>query len=193
MNYKQELKRKGIHQLSLAIPIGYLLLPKSFVLHVLIPIALLIVSVDLARLYIPRVQKQFNRFFGPLLRPHENRRILGSSYLITAAVLTIWFFPENHKNYVILSLFFLIICDAAAALIGRKLGKHKIFDKSIEGTAAFFITALLIVFLFRAIPTSHGILGAITATIVELLPLPINDNFSIPIVTCLVIYVVYLL
>ena len=193
MNYKQELKRKGIHQLSLAIPIGYMLFSRSIVLQVLIPIAFLIVSVDLARLYIPRAQKQFNKIFGLLLRRHENRRFTGSSYLISAAVLTIWIFPENYKNYVILSLFFLIICDAVAALVGRKLGKHKIFDKTIEGSAAFFIAALLIIFLFRAVPASHGVLGAVTATIVEFLPLPIDDNFSIPIITCLIIYIVFFL
>ena len=189
MNYKQELKRKGIHQLSLAIPISYLLFSKTFVLNILIPVTLLVIAVDVARFKFPWFQKQFVRFFGVVLREHETRRFPGSTYLLTGAVLTIWLFP---KHYAVLSLFFVIIADTAAALVGKQIGKHKIFNKSVEGTAAFFISALAIALFFPTIAVPHAVVGAATAAIIEVLPLPVDDNLTIPVGTCFVLWLVFL-
>ena len=189
MNYSKELKRKSFHQLSLLIPIGYVIFSKTVLLLFLIPITVLFVAVDIARFTFPLLQKQFVLFFGFLLRAHEIRHLTGSSYLLLGAAVTIVLFP---KDYAILSILFLIISDTAAALIGKRFGKHRIMDKSMEGTAAFFVSAMFIALLYPGIPTTHALAAAAIAALIELLPSPIDDNFLIPVATCSVIWLVFL-
>lgn len=181
MNIKQELQRKGIHQLALAIPIGYTFLSKSLSLQILISIAVIVTIVDFGRFKLPWLGKIFSRIFHTLLREHETYRYTGSTNLLWGSVLVIWLFP---KNIVLLSLYFLIISDSAAALVGKLFGKHKIFDKSLEGTAAFFASATIITYFFPEFSLIQRISAAITAAIVELLPIPIDDNFLLPVATC---------
>jgi glycerol-3-phosphate acyltransferase PlsY len=85
---------------------------------------------------------------------------------------------------VVLALTFLAIGDPLAALVGRWDRKLRIFGKSIIGTAAFAggaIAAGFAIGLHPDIPFAWWIVpGAITAAIAELLPIPIDDNISIP-------------
>ena len=81
--------------------------------------------------------------------------------------------------------------DTAAALIGRKFGKHKFFNgKSVEGCAAFLITDWLIVtgayFItgFNWLILVFGLAGVMIAMVAELFneELHLDDNFSIPLI-----------
>ena len=79
-------------------------------------------------------------------------------------------------------MLFSIFGDAASAIVGVH-GKKKIFGKSIEGSLAFLVTCLVIS-LVLALTKIHlapvvFILGAFSATIIELLPLRVDDNFTI--------------
>ena len=59
----------------------------------------------------------------------------------------------------------LIVSDTAAALIGRKFGKHPFHGKSVEGTTAFFISALIVVAIAPKVlylPTEY-VIGAVAA------------------------------
>ena len=181
MNIKQELKRKGMHQLALAIPIGYTYLPKTISLQILISIAVIVTIVDVGRFKLPWLREIFSRLFNAMLREHESRRFTGSTYLLWGSVLSIWLFP---KDIVLLILYYLIISDSVAALIGKLFGKHKIFDKSVEGTAAFLVSASVIMLFFPGIPLIQRISAALSAAIIELLPIPVDDNFLIPVATC---------
>ena len=181
MNIKHELIRKSIHQLALVIPLGYTFLPKTLSLKILISIAVIVTIVDIGRFKIPWLGKLFSKIFKTLLREHETHKYTGSTNLLWGAVLVIWLFP---KDIVLLSLYILIISDSAAALIGKLYGKHKIFDKSIEGSTAFFVSAAIITLLFPEFPLLIRLSAALVATFVELLPIPIDDNFLIPVATC---------
>lgn len=177
MDYRREVKRKAFHQLALLIPIGYAIFPKTTLLWIVIPITYIVIGVEIVRFHIPAVQKLFMRIFGILLRDREFDKFTGSSYLLVGAIITIWLFP---KPYALLSLLFLIISDACAALVGKRFGKHKIFNKSWEGTAAFFISSVAISLFFPNLPLPQRITAVITATLIELLPLQIDDNLLIP-------------
>ncbi|MFC1553919.1 diacylglycerol/polyprenol kinase family protein [candidate division KSB1 bacterium] len=186
MSYIHEIQRKGIHQLSLAIPIGYWYLPETLFYQLIIPIAAIFISVDIARFKHPWFKRQFYRFFGSIIRQHEKNRFTGSSFLFFSVFITIYLFP---KNIAVLSLLFLIICDTIAALVGIKFGRHKIFTKSLEGSLGFLISALLIAYLFKPVGFYAGSIGAVTAAVVELLPLKIDDNFTIPIISSAVMII----
>lgn len=83
----------------------------------------------------------------------------------------------------------MILGDMSAAIFGISFGKVKIGHKSLEGTLAMFSVCFFIgINMFwdvhmREYPVT---LGAIAAALVELLePFGINDNLTIPLLSCL--------
>jgi len=82
----------------------------------------------------------------------------------------------------VLALLFLSVGDAAAALVGRALPVGKIWGKSIFGTLSGFLVCVFIgLTINNTLSAQIIIIGAISGMFIELMPLKINDNFSIPI------------
>jgi len=63
-SYGTEFIRKGIHFLSLLIPIIYYFVPRATVLWMLVPLTLLFSLSDAARLLIPSFGRLYSRLFG---------------------------------------------------------------------------------------------------------------------------------
>lgn len=200
-SYAVEFVRKTIHLCSLSIPVVYYFLPKSTTLAILIPLTLIFGLSDLARMYHPATREFYHKMFGWLLRKHERdddeRRLNGATYVLLSACLFIWLFP---KVVFITSFSILIISDTLAALVGRKFGKHPFLKKSLEGTAAFFLSALIVVALTPKAGSGAGeyVVGAVASfvgAIVEARFTLLDDNLSIPLsvgVTMWLLYIVFL-
>jgi dolichol kinase len=197
-SYASELIRKGIHLLSLAIPVAYYFISRETALAILIPIALLFGLSDAARLYIPSFGAVYRQFFGFLLRQHETRetrrRFNGATFVLVSALVCIWIFP---KVIVITAFAILIISDTAAALFGRRFGRHPFRNKTFEGTSAFLITALAVVAVapkvdYLAAEYAIGAVGALLGTFVEAFSGDlIDDNLSIPISIGFIMWTLY--
>jgi dolichol kinase len=137
--------------------------------------------------------------FGFLLRKHEldekKKNLNGATYVLISALICVFVFP---KVLVITAFSILIISDTMAALIGRKFGKHKFLSKSLEGTLAFFISAIIVVLIAPKIEGLFleyliGILAAAIAAIVENISYGwIDDNLSIPVSIGLAMWGLYL-
>lgn len=137
-------------------------------------------SVEFGKRYFPKFSKYFFQYLKPLLRSHElEGAITGATYYITGVLLCIIIFD---KSIAIACIFFIILGDTAAALVGKRWGRTKLIgNKSLEGSAACFIVCLLIT-LFWINPIV-GIAGAFFATLTELLPLRIDDNLTVPLIS----------
>ncbi len=115
--------------------------------------------------------------------------------MLLSACLCVLLFP---KVIVITAFAILIISDTAAALIGRRFGRHRFFTKSLEGSSAFFVSALLVVAVAPKIayaPVEY-LVGAVTAavaTVVEAAGIKVDDNLSIPLVSGAVMWGLYAL
>jgi len=202
IDYKSEILRKSIHFCSLSIPIIYYFITKETALSILIPLTLITVIIDFLRHFIKPLNQIIQRVFGVIMREHENdsvkKNLNGASYVFLGATITILIFP---KIIFITAFSMLIICDIAAALIGRRYGKHKFLAKSLEGTLAFFIFSILVV-LFTPKVEAHfleyviGIVGGAVGAIVENISYGwADDNFTIPIsigLTLLGLYYLFL-
>jgi len=185
-SYRVEIIRKAIHLCSIAIPIYYFLTPRTVALRLCATVTVFALTVDIARHYYPPLEQLVNRTFGWLLRSHEadrdRKRLSGATWVLISATLALWIFP---KIIAITGFCVLIVADMAAALIGRRYGRHKFLAKSVEGSAAFFLSALLVVTFLPKIEyaLSEYLVGAgaaLVATIVEALPIDLDDNFSVP-------------
>ncbi len=196
-SYQGELIRKGVHLSSLSLPIAYAFLDKWTVLWFLLPLTGFFLVTDLLRLFVPPFREFYHRLFGWLMREHERgagtRSLNGASYVLLAACICVFFFP---KVIAITAFSILIISDTVAALIGRRFGKRPFLGKSREGATAFLISALLVVIFtpkVSYVPTEYviGAVGALVGTVVESLPIRVDDNLSIPISIGAVMWLLY--
>jgi len=180
---KDELKRKAFHQLTLIYVFGYLWLPVSTVLWGLGIAAFIITVFETVRLTVPKVNELFTERFHGFYRSDEINKPSGLFGTVTGAFLTILIFDLifQEKAMVFASFLYLAFGDAAAALVGRTVGEHKMFSgKSWEGSAACFIVCLICgLFIFD---WKFAVAGALIATAVEAVPWKINDNFWMQII-----------
>lgn len=173
-----EIRRKIVHLATLIIPIAYYLTSKEVILTFLIPFFIFYLSIDILRRFHKGLGLIFKKyFFNRVLREKEVTSFMGSTYFLLSTILTIILFP---KGIAILSILFLILSDTVAALTGKLFGKISIFNKTVEGSIGFFLTSVLIVLAYPDIGFKEGLLGSICATIIEFLPLRIDDNLTIP-------------
>jgi dolichol kinase len=197
LHYRNEVVRKLIHLCSLSIPVVYYFISKERALWILGPLLLAFLSVDIARHYIPPVGQWFSRWFGWLLRRHEQegarKRLNGATYVLISAVICVAVFP---KVITVTAFAILIISDSTSALIGRKFGKTPFFHKTLEGSTAFFISAVVVVLLSPKIsyqPMEYviGVLGAVVGAFVESLSGVFDDNLTVPLSISLVMWGLY--
>ncbi len=197
--YRTELIRKTIHLCSLSIPIIYLFITRELALQLLVPMTLWFLVVDIARFFHKPTAELFYRWFGWLLRKHEqdklDKRLNGATYVLIASTLCVFLFP---KLLVITALSILIISDTTSALVGRRFGKRPFLEKSLEGSTAFFVTAVLVVLVtpkIAGLPLEYliGVVGAAVGTAAESAPLRLDDNLSVPLSICAVMWLLYAL
>ncbi|MBN1445958.1 MAG: hypothetical protein JW957_07630 [Candidatus Omnitrophica bacterium] len=105
--------------------------------------------------------------------------LTGDTYFIIAVFLLL-FFPESIS---IAALFFLVFGDAGSGLIGTRFGRTQILPgKTLEGFAGGFLFNLavaLILFPILVAPFFVLLAGVLTASVVEILPLKIDDNLTV--------------
>jgi dolichol kinase len=173
-----EIKRKIVHLATLVIPAGYALTSEETVLIFLFPLFILLLLVDLLRHFHSGLASLFRRYFlGRVLREEEKDTFMGSTYFLFSTILTILLFP---RPIAITSLLILILADTAAALVGKAVGRVAIYGKTLEGSLAFFLSSLLIVWIYPNLNRCSGSLAALGATLIEILPIKMNDNLTIP-------------
>ncbi len=181
-----EIKRKIVHLATLSIPIAYGMLPKETVITVLLTLFFGFLIVDLLRHYHSGMTSLFQKYFlGTVLREKERSTLMGSTYFLFSSILVILFFP---KSIAIVSLLILILSDTAAALVGKAIGKIRIFEKTLEGSLAFLVCSLLIVWVYPELNRLWGSLAALGGTLIELLPIRVDDNITIPLVAGAIIF-----
>lgn len=180
-----EAQRKALHITFILLPLALLetRLPwpnsKGEWRWCLIALALAAIAIDVIRIHEHRTRRFFIRFFGGLIREHERFGLLGSTYLLIAALLAVEIFPQPVAAA---ALGFTILGDGVAALVGRGWGRTRFFRKSLEG-AAGCLAACLAWAAFLAttgtLPWSVVVVGALVASLVELLPIPLDDNLAV--------------
>ncbi len=186
------VKRKLFRMVGLLFPIVYLL--SGLVLdpwHDRIPV-LVILGLFIAwmlfleswRFKNPRVNRWlFERFKG-FTKDKEREHLSSTTLFLLAAAVTIALFP---RGVALPALLFLTFGDPVAEIVGLNYGRVKLLrDKTLEGTlagaaACFLSGALLLPLEGLGLTVPVLLTGAAAAAITELAPLPLDDNFTVPI------------
>lgn len=155
---------------------------------------------EYARLRIKSFNKIAIKVMGPLMRSHEVEKISGTPFYIGSVLLSIIIFP---KMIAILSILFLAIGDPVSSIFGilwGDLGPRFSNGKSLIGTAAGMGICCVITFvtmIMNSVSPGAAILislaGGLAGGGAEMIPLEIDDNFSIPIVSGLALWVTFLI
>lgn len=188
MELKHEAARKSIHLALLVLPVlAWIFASREprLVGLVLGGLALATFVFDFARRRPGPVNDWTNESVGSLLRPHERRRLLGSTLYFAALALSFLLFP---RTIALAAMAFLVIGDAAAALVGRAFGRRLLRPgKTLEGTLACLIGCLVVTLvvpsLDPAVKTTGLLLGAAAATLGELASSGEHDNLVMPLLS----------
>ncbi len=194
ISFKQELIRKATHMGALVIPSGYYFMglerQTAFSIMLVIGVAMLII--DIARMrgwWLWR--KVFCYVIGLVIRKHEkDGDFTGATYILLTSALTIFLF---QKPIAIAALSFIIVGDSFAAVIGRRYGRIKFANKSLEGSLGCLFGTIIVASLTPGISLSVGLLGAVVATLVEAWPFGVDDNVSVPLLSGLTMHMAIML
>lgn len=183
--------RTLMRPLGILIIIFYLLFGKLFILIVIGAVTLFFILIDISRLSF----KNFNFFLlKNLFIKQKEMKIFSSMSLFCLASFIILLIFERKIAFV--ALLFLIFGDFFAKIIGILYGRRKFFTKTLEGTLAYFASCLLFGFFttyFWPISFLTVFCGALTASLIEVLPIGIDDNFTIGLISASVMYLINLI
>ncbi len=178
-SWVQELRRKAIHACSVFVPffsgVNYLL-----TLELLFTITVLYMVSEWVR--VNGIRFPILGFITRLcVRSNEIRQFtLAPLTLSVGVILSLVFFSELIACVVIVILAF---ADSFATIVGKFYGRAKIpynRKKSVEGSVAFFVTALICAVFF--LPLKTALIASFVSCIIETIPFKF-DNISIPLGT----------
>ncbi|MFQ6025880.1 MAG: diacylglycerol/polyprenol kinase family protein [Dehalococcoidia bacterium] len=167
-----------------SVPLAGIFAPPTEFLIVLGILAMLSLGLDLVRFRVSWLNRYFVTWLAPLLKSDEDRHLTGATYLLLSAFVAFLFFSQPVA---VLATFFLALGDPAAALAGRPAPGPRFFGKSPVGSTAFVVVSLLVVgaLITAGLVQYHWayLAGALVAGLVELTPIPLDDNLTIPLVS----------
>lgn len=187
---KKELRfwRTYLRPFAVLFPLFYLFLGKRFVLILVGTITLAFFIFDISRLTFNELNLTLLRTV--VIKQKEIRVFSSMSFFLLACFIIFLIF---EKEIAIITLFFLTFGDLAAKYFGILYGRRKIFEKTLEGLLAYFVACLLLGFLwsyFLEIYLSTIIAGAAAAAIAEVLPIGIDDNFTVGLISASIMHMV---
>ncbi|MCP5370056.1 MAG: hypothetical protein H6909_05160 [Rickettsiaceae bacterium] len=182
-----EIKRKIFHLSALLLPFSYIFISKLSMCIILFILSTIILSLDTYKNYSIKIKELIEKIFSPILRSEEKEGqslLSGASYMFIGLFITALLFP---KGLTINAWFILIISDSLAAIIGMIYGQKLENGKSLAGSIAFFVSAVVVsIFSYFIIPHNISfkiiIICCLATTMVEFFSssIRINDNFTIP-------------
>lgn len=195
---KREIRRKAFHIMAgMSIPVFYYLFmlwdQTWLATWILLAATASILAIDIIRLRHQFVKIIFIDFFGPMMRRHEISALTGATYLMISSLICILIFDDSVA---IAAISYLVIGDSLAAVVGRSIGRTKFFEKSFEGAGAGLLGCLAVGVLIVNLPATdlkylQMAAGALTAIIVEMLPIPLDDNIRIPLASGAVMHLLF--
>lgn len=125
---------------------------------------------------------------GPVMRDTEVNQLTGIPFYMASCLFSFLIFP---RHVTVLAIMYLAFGDPSSSFFGVLYGRNKIFpNKSLQGTLGGFVVCSVATFAylhFQEFPSGKvlllSLLGGFAGAVSELLPLNVDDNFAIPVVS----------
>jgi glycerol-3-phosphate acyltransferase PlsY len=181
--------RLYLRPLAFLLILIYFKLERKIVLTFLGALTLFFLVPDLLRL----ISNQINRFFfvkvRKIYKEKEKTRFSSITFFLVSFFLTLLLFEQDIA---VVAISFLIFGDFFSKIYGLRFGRTPFFEKTVQGSLAHFCACLMAGYIlhpFVQISLPVIFLGGLVASLVEALPLGIDDNLSVALISASVIYI----
>jgi diacylglycerol kinase (CTP) len=128
------------------------------------------------------------RVMGPVMRQSEVNQLTGIPFYMASCLFAFLIFPHHIA---VLSILYLAFGDPFSSFFGVLYGKNKLFpNKSLQGTLGGFMVCVIVTaayLIWQGFDPSYililSLLGGFSGSLAELLPLNVDDNFAIPVIS----------
>ncbi len=182
-NFKSSWWRVAIRPVTLLFLLFYFVFSRMVALMLIGIVSLCFIGLDLFRFLHKQTNILLTEKTKAIFRKGEEKKFSSMTIFLISTFIIILLF---EIEIAITALVFLTFGDMFAKIFGLAFGQHKFFDKSIEGSLAYLGTIVICgYFVYNMVDISLAILiaGGISATFSEALPLGMNDNFTVPIIS----------
>lgn len=191
-----EFAQKGLITWRLYLrPLAFLLilfnfkLEKKIILTLVGSLTLFFLIPDLLRLIWNRINRFFFIQVRKIYKEKERTKFSSITLFLLSFFLTLLLF---ERGIAVLGISFLVFGDFFSKIYGLRFGRTPFFEKTLEGSLAHLCACLMVGYLLQpfinlSLPVIF--LGGLVAAVVEALPLGIDDNLSVALISASVIYV----
>ncbi|MBN2071474.1 MAG: hypothetical protein JW814_08460 [Candidatus Krumholzibacteriota bacterium] len=132
--------------------------------------------IEILRFKTEKGKRFFWKYFGFLASDKEANGVNTSLYYtISLLICSLIYLREAVLGAIVC----LALGDPVAIIIGTKFGRIRIKKKSVEGALANFVICLIV--LTIVLPSvKMAFAGALAGAFIEIMPLPADDNITIP-------------
>ena len=175
--WTRELLRKRIHLATAVVPLLVWLLPRPHAIGMMVAAVATALAIEWARRRVRWVRYRFLRHTRVMLRGHERHGLAGATHMAIAYLLALLLLPQMVA---IAAMLYNSLGDTAAAVIGRRWGRHRTsWGKSWEGATAALLVNLGVGIALPGFGAGAVLAGAVISAALEFLPLPLDDNLRI--------------
>lgn len=178
---------------AMAFPVLLFAVGRAFTLILLGAVTLAFAIMDITRLSAGRVNLFLFRRTGRTFKEGERTRVSSMTGFLIASLLVILIFDRTIAVY---AMAFLVFGDFFAKYFGLQFGRTPLFQKTLEGSLAHLLACLVaagVIAEFVPLPAWVIACGAVVATVLEVLPLGIDDNLTVGVTSAAVMHVARLL
>jgi dolichol kinase len=190
-----EVPRKVLHLLVAIVPLIALEAGRQTTLLVVIPLTVVALAADLIRSHSPTFESFIQSVFGFMMRTTESAPgrlvVNGATWVLVSFSLLVLIFPLGIATA---AFFLFILADAFAALVGRRVGRHRWprSHRTVEGTMAFIVVGVLASVPFPGTEMVPCAVAVVLGAAAEIPRRPLNDNLRVPLVIAGVMWAVSL-
>ncbi|HQO36945.1 MAG TPA: SEC59/DGK1/VTE5 family protein [bacterium] len=132
-------------------------------------------ALDIMKWRSTSVRQWMTNRLGAIVVPRDMENLNSTTWYLLGCIVTIGLFSAPAA---VCGILVLAVGDNAASIVGRLWGRHRIGNKSIEGTAAFLVVGFLAGLPF-GLP-SAAFASALAGSLAELFIERIDDNLTVP-------------
>jgi glycerol-3-phosphate acyltransferase PlsY len=174
--------RFALRPLAILFLIFYDLLGKPFAVTLLGGVTLVFLVFDLVRLAHARVNLFVFRNLVSFFKAKEERRFSSMTLFLISASITLLLF-ERPISFLVVT--YLIFGDMFAKFFGLRYGRRGFFQKTLEGSAAYFASCVVAGTLLMehiSVTPAEVLLGSAVSSLAEAVPMGMDDNLSVALI-----------
>lgn len=173
--FRRELIRKLFHLSGISVPLVYALIGKNYAIFYTSSLLLVSIFLEFIRIRV-NVLFPLNKLADMISRHFEKTSLASYVYFCMAALIVVFFMPERA---VIVGITAALLADAISAVTGVGFGKHKIQNKTVEGSVTGTIAVVIISYFLSKEAIVSILLGLVFA-VLDLVNIGFDDNFILP-------------